>query len=156
MCIMFEMNKEALNRLTEELKKQNQLALLTLLLQIEKRLDEPDCLKIRARLSKRCAPLKLPELTNGMKAKEEAEVEQMSRIMDSYFAVLESFATLFKEGYLNKENIMTFSMSETLSDLRCHPELYAYIQCPETFYPNLAWLYRELEPKFSLKAMNLE
>ncbi len=153
---MFEMNKEALNRLTEELKKQNQLALLTLLLQIERRLDEPDCLKMRLRLSNFGSPLRLPELTNGMKAKEEAEVREMSRIMDSYFAVLESFATLFKEGYLQKKMILTFSVSETLSNLRRHPELYDYVMYEDTFYPNLAWLYRELEPKFSLKTMNLE
>ncbi len=67
-----------------------------------------------------------------------------SRVLDSYLAVLESFAILFKKDYIERKMIITSSISRTLSDIYYHLQLDDYITCSNTVYPNLASLCREL------------
>ena len=141
---MFGVKNDSLEQLIKELKKHNELSTLTLLLQIERRLDEPDCLKMRIRLSNRNIPFTLPDETELTDAKEKAEVMEISRILDSYLAVLESFAILFERGYIDRNMIYTSSISRTLGNIHFHPELNDYVTCAETIYPNLASMCREL------------
>lgn len=137
------MENEVLTSLLEEVKKNNEIGALSLLLDLEKRFDEKACLEIREQLARVDQSYKYPELTDDMKEKEFDKQNLRMITLSSYLAALEIYATLFKHGYFNIRMVQT-SVGSFLMDLKFHPQLFQHLIYGERFYPNLIWLIEEI------------
>lgn len=137
------MENEVLTSLLEEVKKNNEISALSLLLDLEKRFDEKTCLEIREQLARIDQSYKYPELTDYMKEKEFDKQNLRMIMLNSYLAALEIYATLFKHGYFNIRMVQT-SVGSLLMDLKYHPQVFQHLIYEERYYPNLIWLLEKI------------
>ena len=137
------MENEVLDNLLSELKKNNEINALSLLLDLERRFDDNTCREIREQLGRIEQTYKYPELTDGMKENDFDKQARKMMTLHSYLAALEIYATLFKNGYFNIRMIQT-SVGGLLMDLKYHTEVFQHILFEKKYHPNLLWLLEEI------------
>lgn len=142
--ILNVMEEDKSVQLINELQINNRLLSVSLLLDLQDKLQRKEFAELKEQLSCIDQTYIYPNIEDENMPMEELEAERKRMsVLSDFLAVVELHSYLFYRGYF------PFSMLETVAgdlyrDLRDHPQICRHIMEEELFYPHINWVFDKL------------